>query len=85
MGKQSGLRISRLIELLLRVVKGKLRNIVSKNVAGLCVDFPGNSIFVTEIATHTLILRPLPGEDVQNVFFAGKHSSRIRDVQVGEE
>ena len=55
MGKQGRLCEPRQIELLFRIVKGKLRNVVTKNVAGLCIDFFGDSIFVIQRSL------PIPG------------------------
>ena len=45
-----------LIELFLRVIKGKLRNIVTKDAASLLIDSSGGSIFLIEVAAHTPVL-----------------------------
>ena len=56
MGKKGRLCKPGLIELLLRVIKGQLRNIVTKHAASLLIDSSGASIFVIEVATHTFVL-----------------------------
>ena len=85
MRKQSWLCKPREIELLVGVGKGKLRNIVTKNVAGLCINCSCDCIFLIKIATHTRVLRTLPGEDEENIWFGLTHGDGTGGMGESEE
>ena len=51
-----------------------LRGTHPEDVAGLLIDGSGRGKFATKITAHSLVLRPLPGKDIQNVLFTGWHS-----------
>jgi hypothetical protein len=56
MGQQSRLSILSQVELVLRVLKGKFRNIVAQGIASGLIDFSDDSIFIMKIATHARVL-----------------------------
>ena len=85
MGKQGRLRKPRKIQLLFRVAKRKLRNVVTQNVTCLGIDFSGDFIFVVEVATDSPILRTLPGEDEKNILFGLTHGDGTGGIGESEE
>ncbi len=72
-GQQCRLREPCEIELVLRVLEGKLRDVVTENFARLGVNTPGDGELLVKIAAHARVLGPLAREDVQDVVLVFGH------------
>ncbi len=73
MCQQCRLRISRQVQLIVRVPEGQFRDVVSEDVAGLRVDLPCDFVFVVHVAAHPRVLGTLAGKREKNVLCGVTH------------
>ena len=65
--QQRGLGEARLVELVARIAERELGHVVTDHRARARVDVLGDRKLVDEVRAHPPVLRPLPGEEVQNL------------------
>ena len=66
-GQQRGLREAGLVELVARIAERELGHVVTDDGARARVEVLGDRKLGDEVRAHPPVLRPLPGEDVQNL------------------